>query len=735
MIVGRVIQAGASAAAADGQNVFQHLNLDYPGLESVKAALDRGDSAEAERELLTYFQTRTNRHLEWVYFPGDFAEADLYTANIFTFRRYRHDFGPHIDWTFQASDSEWHFSLNRFRWFSSFIEAHQQTGDDKYPQAWMSQIGDWIGQCEPGYPRTIDTGRRLESWVKSYDYFITRAKSPVITPEFHALMLESMRQQAEFLYQPEHWRRYSNWGTFECSGLALFTLMFPEFKRNDVWLHEVWYRMRNQLTDSYHSDGMHIEVSPSYHAHEMEVWFNFIRMAELNGVASPLRPQLTLQPVQELFDAPAEALMHFYKPTGVVPQVGDTDKRDERYLLRQMGTFWNKPALTYVATGGREGTPPDRTSAAFPEGGYFIMRSGWGQAQLEYQDELYLLFDVGTNQPWHAHYDILNVVMTAYGYDLLLDPGRFTYTGGEERDYFKSTAAHNTMVIDGEDQPRYYTPEPAFWRSMDGFDYVIGIQDSHPQVTHARSVIFVKPTYWIVVDRLQGKSRHRYDQYWHLSDEAADKVQVFEKGRRIIAPHLVILSAEGKTDAAVEEGYVSRAYRQKVTAPVIRHSLNKRPPVTWTTVLYPYRSEIPALEVTVLESDVRDHSDIAALRLSTPSGDFFFLEQSKGGPFIKASGLETDAQMVLLHMDSQGGILGYQAVEASFITYHGLPLMEVQSGGIHHAISVQRNKIEIRGDCPVSFKMWVKETPAVFLNDEKIQVQRDQNYISWSRTR
>ena len=546
LISGVGTKAHTGATTAEGNDIFEHLNLDYQGLEGVKAALARRDTAAAEHALLDYFQTRTNRRLEWAGFPGDIGEADQYAANIFEFRSYRHDFGQKIDWTLKAEDSEWNFSLNRFRWFASFMAAHQKTGDDKYPRAWVNQISDWFGQCEPGHPRTIDTGRRLESWVKSYDYFIIQSKSPVITPEFHALMLESMRQQAEFLLQPEHWRRYSNWGTFECSGLALFTLMFPEFKRNEIWLHEVWYRMRTQLQESYHADGMHIEVSPSYHSHEMEVWFNFIRMAEMNGVDSPLRPQLTLQPLQELFDAPAEALMYFYKPTGVMPQVGDTDERDERYLLRQLGAYWNKPALTYVATSGKEGTPPARVSAAFPKGGYFIMRSGWGQESLPYSDEFYLLFDVGTNQPWHAHFDMLIIVMTAYGQEILIDPGRYTYTSGVERDYFKSTRAHNTIVIDGEDQPRYYTPEPAFWQSMAGFDYVVGTQSSNPEVTHTRSVLFVKPTYWIVVDRIAGEGRHQYDQYWHLSEVSAGEVQLLEKGRRIIAPHLVMITAGDK---------------------------------------------------------------------------------------------------------------------------------------------------------------------------------------------
>jgi hypothetical protein len=690
-------------------------------LEGVKAALAGSDTATAERELLAYFQTRTNRRLEWGSFPGDSAQADQYAANIFDFRSYRHDFGPRIDWTLQATDSEWHNSLNRFRWLSSFTEAHLHTGDNKYPLAWMNQISDWIEQCEPGYPRTIDTGRRLESWVKSYDYFIAQARSSVVTPGFHALMLESMRQQAEFLYLPEHWRRYSNWGTFECSGLALFTLMFPEFKRNDVLLHEVWYRMRTQLAASYHADGMHLEVSPSYHAHELEVWFNFIRMAEMNGVTSPLRPQLTLQPLQELFDTPAEALMYFYKPTGIVPQVGDTDKRDERYLLRQMGAYWNKPAMTYVATNGMEGIPPARTSAAFPEGGYFIMRSGWGQGQLPYQDELYLLFDIGTNQPWHAHYDMLNIVATAYGHDLLKDAGRFTYTAGTERDYFKSTAAHNTIVIDETDQPKRYTPPTGIWHSLAGFDYAIGMQSSHPEVTHQRSVLFVKPDYWIVVDRLKGKGRHIFDQYWHLAEEALGKVEFQDGQSQFNAPHLALYSLNAKAESNLETGFLSYGYRRKSEAPVVRYTHKGKPPIVWSTVLYPFQSDLPDLHVARLDMEDDQSSGATALLVSTTRGSDYFIEQQVAGNQLIAGMIETDAQMALIHTDQDGTVSGYHVVGGSYLKFGDINLVQVQ--GPLPVISVEGDLVEIEGDCIITFELAVPNTPDVILNGNNVAVE------------
>lgn len=713
-------------------DVFQHLNLEYPGLERVRSAVETNDLDLARQELLAYFQTRTNRHYEGLVLSADQVQADQNVARAFEFRRYRHAFGPVIDWTFQAEDVEWHRSLNRFNWLPNLAGIYLQTGDEKYVRAWIEQVSSWISSCEAGYPRSIDTGRRLQSWVQVYEALVHQARSPSVTPEFNALILEAMRRDAEFLYQPEHWRRYSNWGTFENSGLSLLAILFPEFKRSEDWLHEVWFRMRTQLGESYHPDGMHIEVSPSYHSHELEVWFNFIRMAEMNGVTSPLRPQLTLQPLQELFDAPSQALMHFYKPTGVVPQVGDTDERDERNLLRQMGKYWNRPDMVYVATSGMEGTPPARTSSAFPEGGYFIMRSGWGEGSLSYSDELFLLFDVGTNEPWHAHYDMFNVVATAYGHDLLKDAGRFTYTAGTERDYFKSTAAHNTIVIDQTDQPKRYTPPKGRWHSLAGFDYAIGSQSSHPQITHQRSVLFVKPRYWIVVDRLRGSGKHRYDQYWHLSDGALGRVNVQARGRRITTPHLILLSPDKKAQVKIEEGAISYRYRQQNTAPVVRYTRQGKPPISWPTVLYPFQSEPPELEIIRFEVDNQDLSGVVILKMSNPSGTDFFFEQDKTGNPVQLMDVSTDAKMVLISSDGADGINGFQMAGGSYLSFRGKELVHIV--GIRCDISVQNSRVEIEGDCLFRFQLEVQGTPDIFLNGQKVDVLRVGDKVRFSRS-
>lgn len=722
-------------AQPHADDVFQHINLDYAGLERIKAAVEMNDLDRAQRELLTYFQTRNNRQLNGIEFPTDKAQADQNAANVFDIKNYRQGFGPEIDWTWQGPDIEWHRSLNRLNWLPNFAGVYQQTRNEKYAKLWMEQVSSWITSCEPGYPRTIDTGRRLGNWVISYEAFVHQSRSPSVRPDFNAIVLESMRQQAEFLYQPEHWRRYSNWGTFENWGLSLFALMFPEFKRSHLWLKEVWFRMRFQLGKSYHADGMHIEVSPSYHSHELEVWFDFVRLARSNRVESPLQSQLPLSSLSELFLPPARALMYLYKPTGVMPQVGDTDETDEREFLLKLGRFWTWPDLVYVATEGKEGEPPDKTSVAFPDGGYYIMRSGWGKKGLPLNEELYLLFDCGTNEPWHAHYDMLNIVATAYGYDLLKDSGRFTYTPGEERGYYKGTAAHNTIVIDGLDQPRRYTPPEAEWHSLVGFDYVVGVQASHPKITHRRSVFFAKPEYWIVIDRLEGGGSHRYDQYWHLSDRALEKVKIWDSGNRVSAPHLELFSVGALADVNLQKYHISYQYQEKLEAPMIRYSSHGEPPFVWPTLLFPYRAVRPELAVQSLQvkcsPDSEDSSAAVALLISSPGGEDFFFEQENPGVTCEFQEFETDARMVLIRFDDPESIVGYQMVGGSYLSYFGEKVAQVL--GARTALSVQSDRVEIEGDWVLNFQLEVEGTPEVFVNGKRVPVERTEDKISFSR--
>jgi hypothetical protein len=68
----------------------------------------------------------------------------------------------------------------------------------------------------------------------------------------------------------------------------------------------------------------------------------------------------------------------------------------------------------------------------------------------------YLVFDSGAigpdHQPGHGHADTLSFELSHRGRRLITDTGVMTYAGGGVRQHDRSTAAHNTIEIDGRDQ-------------------------------------------------------------------------------------------------------------------------------------------------------------------------------------------------------------------------------------------------------------------------------------------
>ena len=110
--------------------------------------------------------------------------------------------------------------------------------------------------------------------------------------------------------------------------------------------------------------------------------------------------------------------------------------------------WWMGPAaLERVADagpeGGPEGTPASRW---FPGAGVAALAGGQTQ----------VIVDAGGFGPGsggHSHSDTLSLVARHGGREVLIDPGTYTYVAEPDwRAWFRGTAAHNTLRIDGRDQ-------------------------------------------------------------------------------------------------------------------------------------------------------------------------------------------------------------------------------------------------------------------------------------------
>ncbi len=105
--------------------------------------------------------------------------------------------------------------------------------------------------------------------------------------------------------------------------------------------------------------------------------------------------------------------------------------------------------LAQLRIRGRHGFRP---RMQFPESGYYLLGTAF-----ETPDEVRLLVDSGPlgylSIAAHGHADALSFVLSIGDREILVDPGTYAYhTEPSWRRYFRSTLAHNTVGIDGEDQ-------------------------------------------------------------------------------------------------------------------------------------------------------------------------------------------------------------------------------------------------------------------------------------------
>ncbi len=240
------------------------------------------------------------------------------------------------------------------------------------------------------------------------------------------------------------------------------------------------------------------------------------------------------------------------------------------------------------------------------------MRHGWAPAAN------YLLIDCGPHGALncgHAHADALALDLAARGRTLLVDPGTYTYTGSSEmRDLFRSTAAHNTLAVDGESSSVSEGPfswkqtaraRARTWITHRRFDFFEGEQDGYTRLaaplTQTRSILFLKNDYWIMRDSVATEGGHRCDLNFHFAPDArprmavegeaseASVAAVRERSARLPGLEIFVCTEGGQW--RTEESWVSRCYGERAAAPVSIFSKKIERAEQFVTFLVPRRAD------------------------------------------------------------------------------------------------------------------------------------------------
>jgi hypothetical protein len=278
--------------------------------------------------------------------------------------------------------------------------------------------------------------------------------------------------------------------------------------------------------------------------------------------------------------------------------------------------FPQRRDFLWVATDGRSGKPPTKTSYDFPYAGYRVLRSGWEP------DANYAVLDSGPLGYGHVHQDKLNLVVWAYGREILFDGGGGSYEASPYRSFATDTFGHNTVLVDGKPQRRdtsdraanvAKSPIDANWKTTPDSEQVTGVYDEgygavgDRIATHRRTVTFSKganPSFTVIDTLTPNDDReHTYQVRWHLlttatsTDPTTQATATADTGK----PNLLILPVETqglevrsasaqKTPELLGWNVRKDMDPQYVPATTVLHTRKGKGVQTFVTVLLPVKA-------------------------------------------------------------------------------------------------------------------------------------------------
>jgi uncharacterized heparinase superfamily protein len=376
------------------------------------------------------------------------------------------------DWDAPGLAALWRYNLHYFEWL--WLLPYEDG---------RALASEWIAGHAPARARIgwdpYPISLRLGNWCA---YFFGRhAERLGADPAFRGALWASIHRQASWLARHTETHLLGNHLLENAVALCYVGSCFagPDAAR---WKRAGAQLLRAELAEQVLADGGHFERSPMYHARLLAA------LTALLDTGDATLRAIVLEPAERV----ARALVPLCHPDGGLALLNDS----------AMNVVPEAPDLleAWSRAAGRPAPAPSDGVFALPDTGYYGVRDGGD----------YLVCDAGPVGPdyipGHAHGDIFSFELSLGGRRVVVDTGVHDYEVSELRRLCRSTRAHNTVEVEGEDQCEFWAAfrvarrgrprDVAFAERPGGFS-LEGWHDGY--------------------ERLPGRPRHRRRFAWHES--------------------------------------------------------------------------------------------------------------------------------------------------------------------------------------------------------------------------
>jgi heparan-sulfate lyase len=599
------------------------LDLDYPGLEKVKVAAAKQKWEKAEKELLHYFKTVKSYEKPAVkkLSEKEIEASESALNHYFRGNKEAHPLiyrGADIDWVSPAfyngkeiKDAEWQFIFQRLLWWEALAKAYTLKGDVRYFDEWQYELVDWandilpIDKEAPYYIRRgMETYYRCVRLKKVLPYFIHEKRFDEKTLLYFLTAFHMNAEHVRTVYSDK-----GNHLLGELTTVFENGIFFPEFKKSKEWIDETVTKIPERMFIEIYPDGMNNELIFSYHSMYLGLFTNSYALFKEHGYDKYL-PDEYLCRLKKM----ADVYMYQMFPDNTISQFGDAWKhRDAAHIFEKNVSRLNPehPNLEFIVSKGKNGTPPARTSVAYPISGFYFFRSDWTK------EAVFMAMKNNYKLAWHSQIDNGSFELYALGRNFMIDSGAYIYNSDDPqeqnwRKWFRSTKAHQTLTLNNENIE--IDAKHIFWKENDNLTCLVNENRSYDSLIHRRTTLFIDSKYFLVYDEAIGAAEGEVRTHYQLVpcdyvlDEAERTITTkFEKGANLIVKNF---NTGNETTLEKEEGWISYSILKKEERPAWSFKINKskeQDKVTFLTALLPY-SEGESLKVidATVESNGND---------------------------------------------------------------------------------------------------------------------------------
>jgi hypothetical protein len=440
---------------------------------------------------------------------------------------------PYLDFD-AVGDHKWIWELNRHQYLVALAQAFLITSQPEYPREIERQIESWVA-ANPfvrgiNWASALEVAFRALSWIWIDHLIGDRLKGTTRIALQKTLWLHARHLETNLSVY------FSPNTHLLGEALALYAIgrMYPRMPGARRFLRIGGRVIEQQLDFQIKPDGSHFEQSTYYHAYALDMFLLYYVLA---GRPSHINAKL-LQMARyldalaghsrRLFSSGDDDGGRLFHPFGerdrfcratlatcanLFPELGFEYCSKDVY---EQAAWWLGPGATLSASR----SSPRTESNAFADSGVVVLHSGAVQ----------LLFDAGPfgrGGAGHSHADTLNILVRRGEDTLLADSGTFSYVSdAAARNWFRGTAAHNTIRIDGKDQadpvkPFRWENKPAVRLNRSGESFA-DAQCEYRGFVHRRRVLLCADRACIVVDDLHGpEGDHTIEQFWNTDNGAS----------------------------------------------------------------------------------------------------------------------------------------------------------------------------------------------------------------------